>query len=263
MHIALGRTDHRPWPMPTGRWIWRQRWLDLLFAHWRIPVDVAQRLVPCSVQVQEFDGSSWVGLVPFRMEDVMFRGVPAVPWLSRFPEMNLRLYVTYQGKPGVWFVSLDATNPVAVWGARQFAHLPYFEAAMDVRHDGDRVRYESVRKTMGPQVAFNASYWPTSAAFEAKPGSIEHFLVERYRLYTVDTQRRLVTIDIQHQPWPLQQAAADIQENTVVNVQGLAVSGPPLLLFSRRLDVIGRAVERLTGRVDPIVGTEVTTRRFV
>jgi uncharacterized protein YqjF (DUF2071 family) len=236
--------------MPSGRWIWRQRWLDLLFAHWRVPVDVARRFVPRGVEVQEFDGSSWVGLVPFRMEDVMFRGVPEVPWLSQFPEMNLRLYVTYQGRPGVWFVSLDATNPVAVWGARQFAHLPYFEATMNVQTDGDVVQYESVRTTTGPRVAFRASYWPTSAEFEATPGSIEHFLTERYRLYTIDARKRLVTIDIQHQPWPLQRAAADIHENTVADVQGLAVSGPPLLLFSRRLDVVGWAVERLAERPD-------------
>jgi len=231
--------------MPAGPWIWRQRWVDLLFAHWRIPVEVARRFVPDRLEVQQFDGTSWVGLVPFRMEDVMFRGLPAVPALSQFPEMNLRLYVTYQGKPGVWFLSLDATNPVAVWGARQFAHLPYFQAEMQVNTVDERVDYSSVRKDADPPVIFKGSYWPTSAVFEARPGSIESFLAERYRLYTVDAGKRLLTIDIQHQPWPLQHAVAEIEANTVATSQGIALQGDPLLHFSRRQDVIGWAVERL------------------
>jgi uncharacterized protein YqjF (DUF2071 family) len=232
--------------MPSSPWIWRQRWLDLLFAHWRIPVARARTFVPPFLDVQEFDGSSWISLVPFRMEDVMFRGVPELPWLSRFPEMNLRLYVTYEGRPGVWFLSLDATNPLAVWGARRFAHLPYFVAAMDVQAAADDVRYASVRKGPGRRVAFRARYRPVSAVFEATPESLDRFLVERYRLYTTDLDGRLLTIDIQHQPWSLQQAEAEIDANTVAAAQGIELIGAPLLHFSRRQQVVGWAVERLS-----------------
>jgi len=243
-HRALARIDHRPWPLPASPWIWRQRWVDLLFAHWRIPAAVARRFVSARVHVEEFDGSSWVGLVPFRMEDVMFRGLPGLLPLSRFPEMNLRLYVTHDGKPGVWFVSLDAASRLAVWGGRRFARLPYFRAVMDARTIGERVEYAAVRAPSGPRVAFRGSYWPVSGVFEAQPGSLEYFLTERYRLYTVDAADRLLTIDIHHPPWPLQHAAADIQENTVGTAQGIPLAEPALLHFSRRQDVVGWRVKR-------------------
>ncbi len=108
---------HRPWPIPKRRWIWRQSWCDLLFAHWPIEASQIRRLVPEPLQIDEFDGTSWIGIVPFRMEGVMRRPFPDMPWISAFPELNLRLYVHHQGKPGVWFLSLDATNPLAVWAA--------------------------------------------------------------------------------------------------------------------------------------------------
>ena len=120
MHPALSRTDHRPWPLPSGPWRWRQCWRDLLFAHWPVPVSALRSLVPASVAIQEFDGTSWVGVVPFRMTGVMLRPLPDVPGISAFPELNLRLYVDVGGKPGVWFISLDAASSLAVWAARRF-----------------------------------------------------------------------------------------------------------------------------------------------
>src|SRR5690554_1769026 len=115
MHPALTQTDHRPWPLPAHRWTWRQTWCDLLFAHWPIDAKKLRPLVPEALTIQEYDGTSWIGVVPFRMEGVMLRPLPDLPWLSAFPELNVRLYVEYGGKPGVWFLSLDATNPLAVW----------------------------------------------------------------------------------------------------------------------------------------------------
>jgi uncharacterized protein YqjF (DUF2071 family) len=238
-HPALARTDHRPWPMPDSPWIWRQRWMDLLFVHWRLPSSLIRPLIPATLEIDEYDGSSWLGLVPFRMEDVMFRGLPEVPWLSVFPEMNLRLYVSHRGRTGVWFISLDATNPVAVWGARAFAHLPYFQAQMQVEGAGERVVYRSEREASARRVSFRGSYGPASEVFEPQPGSIEHFLTERYCLYTVGNRGELLTIDIQHPPWPLQRAEVSIEENTVGTAQGLPTDGRPLAHFSRRQDVVG------------------------
>jgi len=126
MHPALAETDHRPWAIPERPWAWRQRWCDLLFAHWPVPVAALRHLVPEALTIQQFGGTSWVGVVPFRMEGVTMRGLPEMPGLSAFLELNLRLYVEYQGRPGVWFLSLDASNPPAVWAARTFFHLPYF-----------------------------------------------------------------------------------------------------------------------------------------
>ena len=124
MHPSLRETAHRPWALPSARWSWRQRWCDLLFAHWPVPASVLRPLVPAALEVQEFEGTSWVGVVPFRMEGVTPRFLPAMPWVSAFPELNLRLYVSDGERPGVWFLSLDARNSLAVWAARTFFHLP-------------------------------------------------------------------------------------------------------------------------------------------
>src|SRR4051812_24908805 len=123
-HPALARVAHRPFPLPHGTWIGRQSWHDLLFAHWPVPAHLLQPMVPAEVRVEQFAGPSWVGLLPFHMSDVMLRGLPGVPGVSAFPEMNLRLYVEYRGRSGIWFISLDAGNPLAVWAARTLVHLP-------------------------------------------------------------------------------------------------------------------------------------------
>jgi len=111
-HDAFGQTDHRPWPLPPGRWSWRQSWRDLLFAHWPVAAAAIRPLVPAELTVQEFDGTSWIAVVPFRMAGVMRRPLPDLPWVSAFPELNVRVYVEAGGKPGVFFFSLDATNPL-------------------------------------------------------------------------------------------------------------------------------------------------------
>lgn len=183
-HPAFARVDHRPWPVPDRPWIWRQTWHDLLFAHWPVAASALRRLVPSRLTIQEHGGTSWVGLVPFRMSGVTLRGVPGVPGLSAFPEMNLRLYVEVDGRPGVWFISLDAARTLAVWTARRLVHLPYFRAAMSVRSDGDLVHYTSERRGRGPRVAFRGAYRPTGEVSSAAPGSLAHFLTERYCLYT-------------------------------------------------------------------------------
>src|SRR5262245_45519055 len=161
----------------------RQSWCDLLFAHWPVPAARLRAIVPSRLEIQEHGGTSWAGVVPFRMEGVMLRPLPDLPGVSAFPELNLRLYVELDGKPGVWFVSLDAANRLAVRAARRFFHLPYFDADMDAREEAGHVVYRSVRRDAGPRVAFRGSYVPTSDVFTAKPGSLEHFLTERYCLY--------------------------------------------------------------------------------
>lgn len=247
MHPSLGRIDHRPWALPSARWQWRQSWHDLLFAHWPVPAAALRPFVPQTVTIQEFDGTSWVGLVPFRMAGVMRRPFPDLPWISAFAEMNLRLYVEVGGKPGVWFISLDAANPLAVWAARRFFHLPYFNAAMTLAAEAQRIRYASVRAGSGPRVAFKGTYWPTGPVLETRRGTIEHFLTERYCLYTQHRDGALLRAEVHHFPWPLQTAEAEIEENTIAVAQGIAIDGPPALLhFSRQLDVVVWPVEVVT-----------------
>jgi uncharacterized protein YqjF (DUF2071 family) len=241
-HASFSELSHRPWPVPSAEWSWRQSWHDLLFAHWPVDAALLRPLVPSELNVQEFDGTSWIGLVPFRMTGVMRRPLPDMPWVSAFPELNVRLYVERDGKPGVWFLSLDATNPLAVWAARRFFHLPYFGARMTIRPADGRFVYSSAR----PEAQFDATYGPTSEVYRAKPGSLEHWLTERYCLYARTPGGAIVRNDVHHVPWPLQSATATITKNTLFDFHGVAVKGEPALLhFASRLDVVVWGGERV------------------
>ena len=243
MHVALSRLDHRPWPIPGRRWTWRQSWRDLLFAHWAVPPAILRPLIPRALDVQEFEGTAWLGLVPFRMTGVMRRPLPDLPWVSAFPEVNVRTYVNLDGKPGIWFLSLDASNALAVWAARRFFHLPYYQARMKLTADGDAFRYSSVRA--GAELA--ASYGPTSGVCYAKPGSIEHWLTERYCLYALAPEGSIWRTDVHHHPWPLQAARASVEHNTMFRSHGIEIHEPPALLhFAKRLDVVVWDAERVT-----------------
>lgn len=235
MHSSLKQVDHRPWPLPEGRWRWRQSWRDLLFAHWALPADAVRGLVPVELEVDTRQGHTWVGVVPFRMADVMRRGLPALPGVSAFPELNVRVYVKHGDKPGVWFLSLDATNPLAVWAARRFFHLPYHQARMSLVRQGEAMHYQSERKN----ACFEGVYAPQGEVFHAQPGSLEHWLTERYCLYARSPDGGLWRNDVHHVPWPLQKANAEITRNTMLATHGLAVDGPATsLLFARRIDVV-------------------------
>jgi uncharacterized protein YqjF (DUF2071 family) len=238
--------DHRPWPLPAGRWTWRQSWCDLLFAHWPVPAAVLRPLVPRELEIQEFDGTSWIGVVPFRMEGVMRRPLPDLPWISAFPELNVRLYVERDGRPGVWFLSLDATNPVAVWAARRFFHLPYFRADIAIQANGARFDYRSRRANAAGSPGFEAFYAPIGDVYQAKPGTLEHWLTERYCLYAASPRGALSRTEVHHVPWPLQRAEATISRNDMARPFGLSLDGPPALLhFSRRIDVVVWSPESL------------------
>ena len=233
----LERTAHRPWPLPRGPWVLKQSWLDLLFVHWPIPRATVQPLVPEPLIVQEFEGTSWVGIVPFVIEGLRWRFTPDLPYFSSFPELNLRLYVELDGKPGVWFVSLDADNAAAVLGARTAFSLPYFRAAISVRRDRT-IDYRAVRR-QDRSIGCSLRYWPTGEPFEATRGSLEYFLTERYCLYA----RRgsgLRRLEIHHPPWRLRAAEAEILTNTLATRQGIPIdpAKPPLLHFSGRQDVL-------------------------
>ncbi len=235
MHPALSHLEHRPWSIPTRRWTWRQSWHDLLFAHWPVRSAALRPLVPAALQIQEFDGTSWIGLIPFRMSGVMRRPLPDLPWVSAFPELNVRVYVERDGKPGVWFLSLDATNPLAVWAARRFFHLPYFRARMSITCKTKGFKYSSHRSG----AEFLGSYGPTSEVYQSTRGSLEHWLTERYCLYALGPDGSLWRNDVHHAPWPLQSAEATIERNTMFTFHGISLDDrPPVLHFAKRLDVV-------------------------
>jgi uncharacterized protein YqjF (DUF2071 family) len=191
----LANTAHRPWPLPAAPWVMAQTWRDLLFAHWPLPAAALQALLPPALTVDAFDGQGWLGIVPFKMSGVRPRGLPAAPWLSAFPELNVRTYVRLRDrgieKRGVYFFSLDAANPVAVQIARRTFWLPYFDAQMRAHNDGRTVHYASRRIHRGAAPAdLAAGYMPTGAVYHAQPGDLDHWLTARYALYTVDRRGR-------------------------------------------------------------------------
>lgn len=236
----LEQTAHRPWRLPEGRWVMAQTWHDLLFAHWPVPVAKLREQIPPRLEIDTFEGEAWIGVVPFRMSGVRLRGTPALPWLSAFPELNVRTYVVADGKPGVWFFSLDAANSVAVAVARAWFHLPYFRARMSCEGSVHWIHYQSERAHAGaPSAALDARYRPVEAPFAPQRGTLEHFLTERYCLYAAYGRRGILRGEIHHAPWPLQMAEAKITKNTVAQAAGFILpSEKPLLHFAKRQDVI-------------------------
>jgi uncharacterized protein len=213
-----------------------QTWHDLLFAHWAVESAVLRPLVPPALALDTFDGQCWIAVTPFHMSGIHLRGLPPLPGLSRFPELNVRTYVTLDAKPGVYFFSLDAANARAVWGARTFYHLPYFLSNMSVETREQWVRYLSRRKQSNAE--FHGRYRPIGAVQFRQEGTLEAWLTERYCLYSV-ARGQVYRAEIHHQPWPLQDAEAEIEINTMAASSGIALSGRPTLLhFSRKLEVL-------------------------
>jgi uncharacterized protein YqjF (DUF2071 family) len=244
--LMITDTAHRPWELPSRPWLLAMRWHDLLFMHWPVPHDRLRSLIPPALSIDTFDGTAWIGVTPFRMTGVRPRAMPSLPWLSAFPELNVRTYVTIAGKPGVWFFSLDAANPVAVRIARLVFRLPYYDARMSSEPSGDAVRYASVRTHRGaPTAAFRGTYQPLGPVHHAASGTLDHFLTERYCLYTIDRHGQVWRGDIHHARWPLQPAVSEVEVNTMVGALGLMLPDvQPLLHFARRLDVVAWLLER-------------------
>jgi len=239
MMSILQDVSHRPWPLPAGPWVMAQTWHDLLFAHWKVSAAALRPLVPEPLSIDTFDGSAWLAVVPFRMSSVRLRGMPALPRLSAFPELNVRTYVIYGGKPGVWFFSLDAGNPLAVSIARAWFHLPYFRARMSCEEHENSIAYASQRTHTGaPAAALEGHYRPAGSIFFPQGGSLEHFLTERYCLYAADRGGHLIRGDIHHPPWLLQVAEAEFKRNTMAEPLGISLGPQPLLHFAKRQDVV-------------------------
>ncbi len=236
----------RPWAPPQRPWIMAQTWNDLLFAHWSVPAANLRPLLPAGLQLDIHMDKAWVGVVPFHITDIHLRGVPPVPFLSAFPELNVRTYVVHNGKPGVWFFSLDAMHIAAVEVARLTYHLPYFHAWMSTRNENGTVHYKSQRRDWRAKAgAFVGSYRPISEVFYTQPDTLEHWLTARFALYAADRKGIIYRGEIAHQPWTLQLAEAKIEVNTVAQSHGITLPDePPLLHFAKRLEVITWTAER-------------------
>jgi len=224
-------TEHRPWPLPDEPWASAQTWVDLAFLHWRVDADELRLLVPGSVDVQTFGGTAWLGIVPFVLTGLRVRGLPPLPRLSTFPELNVRTYVTHGDRPGVWFFTLDAGSTWFVEAAKRLYRLPYQHARMRYERTEDHVQFESSRAGG----TFSGRYRGEGNLFHAVTGSLEEFLTERYCLYTEDGGR-LYRAEIHHPPWELQRGEATIDLNTIAPLP--LPDAQPHVLFSPRQDVV-------------------------
>ncbi len=218
-------------------WVMRQTWTDLLFAHWPAAIRTLRACVPAALEIDTFEGRGWIAVVPFGMSGIRGRLMPPVPGLASTLELNVRTYVRYRGRPGVYFFSLDAASRGIVRGARWTYHLPYFDARMSWNGG----LYSSRRIHRGaPPAEFVARYGPAGQEFRSPDGSLESFLTDRFSLFTVH-RGQVYRGDIAHTKWPLQLAEAEFERNTMTEAVAIPLSGQPLLHYSRSIDVrIGR-----------------------
>ena len=237
---SLEHLGHRPWPPPLRGWVMGQTWEELLFAHWRVPVETLREHVPADLEIDEHDGSAWLGITPFRVTGLRARGTLPLPFVSEFLELNVRTYVRAEEKPGIWFFSLDASSRLAVQAARRSYRLPYFHARISAPKRNGWIEYDCAR-VAEPGRVFSGRYRPNGSVFNAEPGSLESFLTERYCLYTVD-RGVPYRAEIHHEPWPLQPAEAEIE---LASISPVEVTGEPLVHFSHRQDVVIWPLERV------------------
>jgi uncharacterized protein YqjF (DUF2071 family) len=239
-----------PTRRPAARAVQRQRWAELGFLHWRIPAEVIQPKLPPRLTVDTFDGSAWIGIVPFTMTGVRPVWAPPIPGISSFHEINVRTYVHRDGQdPGVWFFSLDAASSLAVRIARRFFRLPYHRATMSLVKNGDEgsIVYRSDRRWPPPAPAtFRGTYRPEGAVAPAEPGTLEHFLAERYILHTVLPDGALAIGRVHHTPYPLQRAAVTDLDESLMAAAGIArPEGAPLAHFAKEVRVEIFGLERV------------------
>jgi uncharacterized protein YqjF (DUF2071 family) len=214
---------------PSGVPVMHQSWGKLLFMHWQVLPEALRPFIPERLIIDTFDNKAWVGLTPFTIWDARPVFTPPLPWLSEFHEINVRTYVHLDGVPGVWFFSLDANSKVAVMAARSLFRLPYYNASISLEQHGNQIIYASSREGEALSADFSATWTIGAALPEAKPGSQDFFLVERYCLYTSDAEK-LYRCRIFHQPWPLQEAKLSTYRSSMLEADGLPTpAGEPLL----------------------------------
>jgi uncharacterized protein YqjF (DUF2071 family) len=223
---------------PGGLPLMHQNWGKLLFMHWAIDVELLRPLIPAQLSIDTFDGRAWIGIVPFTMWGIRASFLPPIPGTSAFHELNVRTYVHFKSVPGVWFFSLDAVNNLAVWGARTFYYLPYFNARMSLEQTDNKISYSSTRlDSRGPTADFAATWKIREPLPRSEPDSLEFFLTERYCLYAFHRDQ-LYRSRIFHQPWPLQQATIASYKSGMI--QSLGIQPPdtqPLLHYAESISV--------------------------
>lgn len=222
---------------PDRTAVMHQRWAELGFLHWPVPVAAVRGLIPRGLTIDTFDGQAYVGVVPFTVTGARPMLMPPLPWVSDFHEVNVRTYVHHDGaEPGVWFFSLDASNPVVVKAARALFRLPYHHALIDLDVNAEGVAFRSERHR--DKASCSVAYHPLGRPQPAAAGTLDHFLAERYILYT-ESGGRLWQAQVHHEPYPLQKAEATLTGETLIAAAGMTPpeGPPPLMHFAREVNV--------------------------
>lgn len=254
----LVRTSHKPRPLPSGHWRMRQRWNDLLFAHWSVPVSSIAPLVPDGLVVDTFQGSAWLGAMPFWMDRIKMRGIPPIPGARSFPDLILRTYVREErtDTPGVLCLSVDSSNLLAVVAGRALFHLPYHSAEMHIEQRTEReFAFYSRRHFANRPVLFKARYrglGPSQRLAELRSGTLEYFLMERSCLYSSNRSGQPIRANLHQASWSLEEAEAEIELNDLAAAIGVRVPNQePVLHYSRRLAVYVWPAEVVRSAVVP------------
>ncbi|MEP6743747.1 MAG: DUF2071 domain-containing protein [bacterium] len=223
---------------PQGHPVMHQNWGKLLFMHWPVKENLLRALIPRELQIDTFGDSAWLAITPFTMWNISAFPplIPPIPGLSSMHELNVRTYVHLEGVPGVWFFSLDANSAAAVFAARTFFYLPYFNAEIELKQNGNRIDYE-LRREEDPGAGFRASWTIGNKLPQSQPGSREFFLTERYCLYTTKNGG-LYRAQIHHEPWSLQEAELVDFDSDILAAAGITTpSQPPILHYAEELAV--------------------------
>lgn len=233
---TLQVSEHRPWPPPEKPWVIAQTLNDQLFAHWRAPADPLRTLLPDGLELDLFEGEAWIGVSAFAVTGLRVRGLPPLPFISAFLELNTRMYVTAEGRPGIWFLSLDASSELVVEIARRAYQLPFYRADITAEWKDGWWSFKSKRRETRAG-SFRARYRKTGEPTELDPRSLAYFLTERYRVYTTDSGS-LRQAEIHHAPWQLQPAEAVIEQNAMPPAGVELLDDEPVLHYSAQRDVL-------------------------
>jgi uncharacterized protein YqjF (DUF2071 family) len=246
----MPRKSHKPRPLPSGHWVLRQRWNDMLFANWPVPAALLAPLIPEGLQVDTFQGSAWLGVTPFWIQQIKLQGLPPIPGSRSFPHLSLRTYVRdpQTGTAGLTFLSLEASNPIAAAVGRAFYRLPYHWAQMSMEQRSEReFSFYSRRRFADRPVIFKARYrglGPSRRLAESRAGTLEYFLMERYCLFSSNRDGRPIRANLHHEIWPLEEAEAEIEQNSLASALGITLpETEPVLYYSRKLAVYVWAAE--------------------
>jgi uncharacterized protein len=226
-------------PLPRAPWVCFMTWRNLFFASWPTPAELVRPKVHPRLELDTFDGTAWVTMVAMEATDVHYRGVPPIPGLNSFRELNLRTYVKVNGRPGVTFLSIECSAAVVDWMSIHFFGIPYFRARVVGIEQDHRLRIATERTQAGkPPAAFWGSFRAFGETSSSSSGSLEGFLLERYSSFFVQNDT-IYHGEIRHPQWLLQKAEADIDFNSIPHAVGLALPEKPFhTAFVSRTDTL-------------------------